>query len=72
MRSGTDCDFSLMGVGYFIALLAPPLVYLAAIVWTIVRLTRRRRSWWVPVVGALAALAVWALGYGLLMASLNR
>lgn len=70
--SESNCDFSLMGVGYFIALLGPPLVYLAAAVWALVRLGQRRRSWWVPLLGAAAALAAWGIGLGLLTASLNR
>jgi uncharacterized BrkB/YihY/UPF0761 family membrane protein len=70
--SESSCDFGLMGAGYYIALLAPPVVYVAAGIVTLVRLTRRKRGWWVPVVGALAALAVWGIGYGMLMASLGR
>jgi uncharacterized BrkB/YihY/UPF0761 family membrane protein len=70
--SETNCDFTLMGVGYFVALLGPPLVYIAAGIATVVRLTRRRTAWWMPVAGAAVALAVWAIGLGMLMASLNR
>lgn len=66
------CNFDLMGVGYVIALVGPPLVYLAAAVWTIIRLTRRQRSWWTPIVGTAAGGAVWGVGYVMLVASIGR
>jgi uncharacterized BrkB/YihY/UPF0761 family membrane protein len=69
--SGT-CDYSLMTVGYLLALAGPPIVFVAAIVWTIVRLTRGKRAWWVPLVGAVAALAVWGVAIALMQASLGR
>ncbi|RWZ52472.1 hypothetical protein ELQ90_00470 [Labedella phragmitis] len=69
--SGT-CDYSLMTVGYLLALAGPPVVFVAAIVWTIARLTRGKRAWWVPLVGAVAALAVWGVAIALMQASLGR
>lgn len=69
--SGT-CDYSLMTVGYLLSLAGPPVVFVAAIIWTIVRLTRRKRAWWVPLVGAAAALAVWGIAIALMQASLGR
>jgi hypothetical protein len=66
------CNFDLMGVGYVIALAGPPLVYLSAAVWTIVRLTRRQRSWWIPILGAAGGGAVWGVGYAMLVASIGR
>jgi uncharacterized BrkB/YihY/UPF0761 family membrane protein len=68
----TQCDFDLMGVGYVIVLVGPPVIYLAAVIWTIVRLKRGRRGWWAPIVGALAALAVWGVGYTMLVMSIGR
>lgn len=69
--SGT-CAYGLMTVGYLLALAGPPVVFVAAIVWTIVRLTRRKRAWWAPLVGAVAALAVWGIAIALMQASLGR
>lgn len=68
----TKCDFDLMGVGYVIVVAGPPVIYIAAVIWTILRLKRGRRGWWVPIVGALAALAVWGAGYAMLVASIGR
>lgn len=69
--SGT-CDYSLMTVGYLLSLAGPPVVFVAASVWTIVRLTRGLRAWWVPLVGAVAALAVWGIAIALMQSSLGR
>jgi uncharacterized BrkB/YihY/UPF0761 family membrane protein len=67
--SESDCNFDLMGVGFVIALVGPPVSYLTSLVWTIVRLKQRRRGWWVPLVGAFMALAVWGVGYAMLVTS---
>jgi uncharacterized BrkB/YihY/UPF0761 family membrane protein len=69
--SGT-CDYGLMTVGYLLSLAGPPVVFVAAIIWTIIRLTRRKRAWWIPLAGAVAALAVWGLAIDLMQASLGR
>lgn len=70
--SGADCDFGVMTAGYFVALVAPPVIFVAAAVWTIIRLVRRRIAWWLPIVGSLAALAVWGIGAAMMQASLGR
>jgi hypothetical protein len=70
--SGTSCDFGVMTAGYFVALLGPPLVFLATAIWTIIRLVRRSLAWWLPLVGGAAALAVWGVGVAMMQASLGR
>ena len=67
-----SCNTGLMTVGWLIALVAPPAVFLAAIVWTLIRIGRRRTAWWVPVAGGAVAVAVWAIGGGLMQAGLGR
>jgi len=49
--SGTNCNYGVMTAGYFVALLVPPVVFVASAIWTIIRLVRRRLAWWVPLVG---------------------
>lgn len=66
------CNTGLMGMGWFIALLGPPLVFIAAIVWTLIRIARRKTAWWVPVSGAVAAAVVWGIGAAVMQASLGR
>ncbi|MDQ0729204.1 DUF6264 family protein [Microbacterium sp. W4I20] len=70
--SGTNCDFGVMTAGYYLALVAPPLIFIAAAIWTIIRLIRRRPAWWLPLVGSVAALAAWGIGAGMMQASLGR
>ncbi|WP_231727625.1 MULTISPECIES: DUF6264 family protein [unclassified Rathayibacter] len=67
-----QCDYGLMTVGWFIALLAPPVVFIGATVWTLLRIARRRTSWWMPLLGAVLALAIWGVGVGMMQASLGR
>jgi len=70
--SGTNCNYGVMTAGYFVALLVPPVVFVAAAIWTIIRLVRRRLAWWVPLVGAAVALAAWGVGLAMMQASLGR
>ncbi len=66
------CDYGLMTFGYILAVAGPPLVFLGAIVWTIIRLVRARRAWWTPLVGAAAAIVVWIAAIAIMQASLGR
>jgi uncharacterized BrkB/YihY/UPF0761 family membrane protein len=66
------CNTDLLSVGWIIAMFAPPLVFIAAIVWTLVRIARRKTSWWVPVLGAVVAAVAWGVGAGIMQASLGR
>ncbi|PJJ71389.1 hypothetical protein CLV46_0934 [Diaminobutyricimonas aerilata] len=69
--SGT-CDYTLMTIAWFVALLAPPIVFLASVVVTIVRIARRRLAWWVPLAGAGVAAVVWFIAVGLMSLSTGR
>ncbi|WP_431245828.1 hypothetical protein [Leifsonia xyli] len=65
--SGTACDTGRMGIGFFIALIGPAAVTLIAVIVAIVLLVLRRISFWVPIVGILLALGVWAGGAALVI-----
>ncbi|WFR84513.1 DUF6264 family protein [Arthrobacter sp. Y-9] len=67
-----QCNTGLMSVGWLIALAVPPAVFIGAIIWTIIRLARRKTAWWITLAGAFLAILVWAAGAGLMQAGLGR
>lgn len=69
--SGT-CNTALLSVAWMIAMGGPPLVFGAAIVWTIIRLARRKTSWWMPLAGATAGILVWVIAVSIMQTSVGR
>lgn len=67
-----QCNTGLMSVGWLIALAVPPALFVGTIIWTIIRLVRRKTAWWVTLGGAFLAILVWAAGAGLMQAGLGR
>ncbi|WP_144630198.1 DUF6264 family protein [Arthrobacter woluwensis] len=67
-----QCNTGLMSVGWLIALAVPPAVFIGAVIWTVIRIARRRTAWWVSLAGAFLAILVWAAGAGLMQAGLGR
>ena len=45
-------------VAWWIGLLGPGLLFLAAIGWSIARIAMSQRAWWVPLVGLAAGIGV--------------
>jgi hypothetical protein len=52
--ASSDCDTNLIGLGVLLAVVAPWLCWIPALVFTIVRQVRHRLTWWVPIVGGVA------------------
>lgn len=52
--ASSECDTNLIGLGVLLAVVAPWLCWIPALVVTIVRQVRRRMTWWIPIVGGLA------------------
>lgn len=65
--ASTVCDTGRMGVGFFVALLGPGTVTIAAIVVAIILLVRRRIAFWVPLTGNVLAIGVWIGGAALVI-----
>jgi uncharacterized BrkB/YihY/UPF0761 family membrane protein len=61
--SSVECDYNQLSTGILLAVLLPAVITVAFIVWMIVRLVRRKRAFWVPLVGAVAAGAGWGVGF---------
>jgi uncharacterized BrkB/YihY/UPF0761 family membrane protein len=57
------CSFSQIGIGIIVAIFAPIVLFLIAIVLSIVRLVQRRRAFWVPLVGIVVAILGWVVGF---------
>ena len=56
------CDTGRLALGSAVGAVSPPVVFLATLVWVMVRIARRRSAWWVPLVGLAVGTAVWVLG----------
>jgi hypothetical protein len=52
--ASSECDTNLIGLGVLLAVVAPWVCWVPALVLTIVRQARRRLTWWVPIAGGLA------------------
>jgi len=57
--STEDCNDSMLAVAVLTAILAPLLVIIAATIVGVVRIRRRRVSFWVPLAGGVLAVAIW-------------
>jgi len=69
--SAESCDGELMRAGSLVGLIAPPSLFLAAVVWGLVRITRRKTAWWIVVAGGVAAAIASAIGFALLYAGIG-
>jgi uncharacterized membrane protein YhaH (DUF805 family) len=58
----SDADCTRLTIGSGIATFGPAAVILVSIVISIIRLVRRRRAWWIPIVGMVAAVLMTVLG----------
>ncbi len=67
-----QCNTGLMSAGWLIALTVPPAVFVGAVIWTGIRIARRRTAWWVTLAGAFLSILIWAGGAGLMQAGLGR
>lgn len=52
--ASSECDTNLIGIGVLLAVVAPWVCWVPALIVVIVRQTRRRLTWWVPIAGGLA------------------
>ncbi|MFJ3958821.1 DUF6264 family protein [Arthrobacter sp. NPDC090010] len=66
------CNTGLMSAGWLIALAVPPAVFVGAVIWTVIRLARRKTAWWVTLASAGLSILIWAAGAGLMQAGLGR
>jgi hypothetical protein len=53
---GSECSTGLIGLGVLLAVAAPWLCWVPALVVAIIRQVRHRLTWWLPVVAGLAYL----------------
>jgi hypothetical protein len=57
-----ECSYEGFTFGWLLALLGPPVVLLVAALVSILRMVRKRRTWWIPVAGLMVATALWLVG----------
>lgn len=57
-----DCSYDGFMAGWLLALIGPALVLVIAGTAAVVRLVRRRRAWWIPLVGLVVAVGIWWAG----------
>jgi hypothetical protein len=59
------CADNQIFFGVVLAMFGPPVIYLLAIVITVIRLIKRQIAFWVPIVGVVGGLGLWAAGAAL-------
>jgi hypothetical protein len=58
----TGCNFSVMSIGVWFAVLSPWVVFLIALAGTIVMIVLRRISFWIPITAFVLIVALWLIG----------
>lgn len=65
------CDYGLMNVGLWSAVISPWVVLLGTVVVAIVRLVRRRLAFWVPLAGSVVMVAAWFIAAAIVGAGVS-
>jgi len=60
--SPTGCNFNVMTIGIWVAVLSPWVVFLVALAGSIVMIVLRRISFWIPITAFVLMVALWLIG----------
>ena len=60
--SSVECNYDFISFGALFVLFGVPIVALAAIIFSVVWIARRKLSFWIPLVACLATVGVFMLG----------
>jgi hypothetical protein len=66
------CDFALMDVGFWVAVISPWVLLVLAVVFAIVLLVLHRVAFWVPLVSAALMVGMWFVGAAIVGAGIGR
>lgn len=61
--ASSDCSDDLIGLGVLIGVAGPFLVWIPALIVVIIQQTRRRLTWWIPLVALLGFAVTMALAF---------
>ena len=64
-ESCSDCADAQIFFGVALAMFGPPVIYVLAIIIAVIRLIKRQIAFWVPIVGILGGVGLWATGAAL-------
>ncbi len=65
------CDYGVMNVGLWFAVIAPWVVLLLSVVVAIIRLVRHRITFWVPLAGIALMAATWFVAAAIVSAGVS-
>lgn len=57
------CNYGQISAGILVAVIAPIVLTLAALILSIVLLAKRRRAFWVPLAGSILSVLGWGAGF---------
>lgn len=60
--SATGCNYDVMSIGIWVAVISPWIVFVAALIGTIVMIVLRRISFWIPITAFALIIALWLIG----------
>lgn len=60
--SADTCDFAVMNIGFWVAVVSPWVLLLIAVASAIVLLVTRRVAFWIPLVAAALMVGMWFVG----------
>jgi uncharacterized BrkB/YihY/UPF0761 family membrane protein len=67
--ASVTCSTGRLTVGVLVAMIGPAVVAVVAVVALVVRIVRARLAFWVPLVGLVVAVLVWAGGAAVVFSS---
>jgi uncharacterized BrkB/YihY/UPF0761 family membrane protein len=67
----STCNTDQIGTGMLVAVVAPAALFLVALVIAVVRLVKKRRAFWVILVGYAVAILGWVAGAALVFTAVD-
>lgn len=61
--ASSECDYDAIATGFTLGMFGPAVLAVVVLIFAIIWLARRHISFWIPLVGAVLAAAIVAIGF---------